>query len=199
MPPPARGRRDEVGRYVRQSLDSDGAIHNSPPACKIVIMITNIETQRLLTNLTPLLPGDWFVGSPTLTADDEEILIVGDLSPASPGAGDASAFREVTRKQRMQIAKQIELATQRSVAWGVRTQGATTIFTSFAIPVMTRLRIGERDALDTLVAGGVAKSRSDAAAWCVRFVAQREASWLADLRTTLEGVATVRSEGPRLA
>ena len=47
---------------------------------------------------------------------------------------------------------------------------------------MTRLRQPERRVLDTLVEGGVARSRSDALAWCVRLVGQHEDSWLAELR-----------------
>jgi hypothetical protein len=52
--------------------------------------------------------------------------------------------------------------------------------------------------LDTLQAAGVAKSRSEALAWCVRFVGQREAVWLQELRTSIESVSKVRSEGPTL-
>ena len=162
-------------------------------------MITNSQNQELLSILNPLIPSGWFTSPLDLTVDDDEILIVGQLSQTSPGGDDPGAFREVTRQERMLIAKRIETATRRSVAWGVRTDETLTLFTSLALPVMTRLRIGERETLDTLVAGGVAKSRSDAASWCVRFVAQREASWLSDLRSTLEVVSKVRSEGPTLS
>jgi hypothetical protein len=61
---------------------------------------------------------------------------------------------------------------------------------------MTRLRQGERRVLDTLVDGGVARSRSEALAWCVRLVGQHADSWLADLRAALRRVEEVRSEGP---
>ena len=50
--------------------------------------------------------------------------------------------------------------------------------------------------LDTLVEGGVARSRSDALAWCVRLVGQHEDSWLAEMRTALRRVEEVRSDGP---
>jgi len=40
---------------------------------------------------------------------------------------------------------------------------------------MTRLRLPERSVLDTLVAAGVARSRADALAWCVRLVGKHEA------------------------
>jgi hypothetical protein len=63
--------------------------------------------------------------------------------------------------------------------------------------VMTRLRQPERLVLDTLVDAGVARSRSDALAWCVRLVGEHEDSWLTDLREALRTVEQVRSGGPR--
>ncbi len=145
-----------------------------------------------------MIPGGWFDGPPRLTVDDDEILIVGTLAAGGPGEGDPAAFREATRAARMEIADRVQPATGRSVAWGVRSGDATTVFTSLGVPVMTRLRIGEREVLDTLLAAGVAKSRSEALAWCVRFVGQREATWLQELRTSIESVSKVRSEGPAL-
>jgi hypothetical protein len=71
------------------------------------------------------------------------------------------------------------------------------MFTTLSVPVMTRLRQPERRVLDTLVEGGVARSRSDALAWCVRLVGQHEDSWLAELRNALRRVEEVRSEGPQ--
>lgn len=162
-------------------------------------MVTTTENEQLLTRLTSLLPGNWFVGAPTLIVDEEEVLIVGTLSDQSPGGIDPIAFREATRKDRMKIADRFEAVVKRSVAWGVSANGAVTVSTSLAIPVMTRLRVTEREVLDTLVSAGVAKSRSDAASWCVRFVGQRESSWLSDLRSTLEGVSAVRAKGPNLS
>jgi hypothetical protein len=50
--------------------------------------------------------------------------------------------------------------------------------------------------LDTLVDAGVARSRSDALAWCVRLVGEHEDSWLSDLREALRHVEQVRAEGP---
>ena len=45
------------------------------------------------------------------------------------------------------------------------------MFADLSVPVMTRLRQPERRVLDTLVESGVARSRSDALAWCVKLVA----------------------------
>jgi hypothetical protein len=61
---------------------------------------------------------------------------------------------------------------------------------------MTRLRQPQRQVLDTLVDAGVARSRSDALAWCVRLVAQHEDDWLSELRDAMGKVAEVRTKGP---
>jgi len=50
--------------------------------------------------------------------------------------------------------------------------------------------------LDTLVDAGVARSRSEALAWCVRLVGQHEEEWLAELREAMTHVAEVRTKGP---
>jgi len=76
--------------------------------------------------------------------------------------------------------------------------GTTTLFTTLSIPAMTRLRLPERHVLDTLIEGGIARSRSDALAWCVRLVGQHQGEWLADLRDALVGVERIRAEGPTL-
>ncbi len=62
---------------------------------------------------------------------------------------------------------------------------------------MTRLRLADRRVLDTLIDGGVARSRSDALAWTVRLVAEHEADWIQELRDAMESVTEVRSRGPR--
>jgi len=41
----------------------------------------------------------------------------------------------------------------------------------------------------------VARSRSEALAWCVRLVGQHEGDWLADLREAIAAVAAVRDRG----
>jgi hypothetical protein len=78
----------------------------------------------------------------------------------------------------------------------VQVGGQRVMFTTFSVPVMTRLRQAERQVLDTLVDGGVARSRSDALAWCVRLVGANQDTWLADLRAALRQVEQVRAEGP---
>ena len=71
------------------------------------------------------------------------------------------------------------------------------LFTTLSVPVMTRLRLPERRVLDTLVDAGVARSRSDALAWCVRLVGDHEGEWIDQLRDALVHVEKVRDEGPK--
>jgi hypothetical protein len=141
------------------------------------------------------VPKDWFVEAPAIEIDHEEILLLGAIDTAT----SPQEFRERTREGRIAIASELEALYRRKVSWGVRRDGQTTIFTSLGLPVMTRLRLRERAVLDTLVDAGVARSRSDALAWCVKLVARHQGEWLAELREALVGVEHVRAEGPTLA
>jgi Arc/MetJ-type ribon-helix-helix transcriptional regulator len=82
------------------------------------------------------------------------------------------------------------------VSWGLRVGDLEELWTHVAAPVMTRLRQPQRQVLDTLVEAGVARSRSDALAWCVRLVGQHEEDWLAELREAMTAVEDVRRKGP---
>jgi hypothetical protein len=144
------------------------------------------------------LPDDWFVGEPRITVDREEIVVIGELPPPEGGdeSGAAAAaqgrigrFREETREARMRIADEAEARYGRKVAWGAAIGDTRVLFTHLAVPVMTRLR---HDA-------GVARSRSDALAWCVRLVGEHTDEWLSGLRTAMEDVAKLRAEGPNLS
>ena len=158
---------------------------------------------------TGRLPAGWFITAPAIDADREEITIVGTLPDPETEAGASDAeraaaaegrmrrFREETRARRVEIAREAEHRFRRKVSWGVTCGGQSEMFTTLSVPVMTRLRQPERRVLDTLVEGGVARSRSDALAWCVRLVGQHEDSWLAELRTALRRVEEVRSGGPQ--
>ena len=123
--------------------------------------------------------------------------------------GRVSAFREDTRRKRMAIADEAQRRFDRKVSWGVRLAGIpdqTALFTHVSAPVMTRLRQPQRLVLDTLVDAGVARSRADALAWCVRLVGQHEEDWLAELRDrdgvggrrTREGSRRLTRSRPRL-
>jgi len=119
-----------------------------------------------------------------------------DAARAQARAGRIARFREETRDRRIAIAREAEHRFGRKVAWGVESGGSQEIFTSLAIPVMTRLRQPERLVLDTLVDAGVARSRAHALAWCVRLVGDNTATWLTDLRTAMAQVEKVRDSGP---
>ena len=154
------------------------------------------------------LPDDWFTGPVEVRRDRDELLIVGSLpEPALPeDADDADrevaargrirSFREDTRERRMEIARELEHLSGKKVSWGVRVGPTEALFTHLAAPVMTRLRQPERRVLDTLVEAGVARSRSEALAWCVRLVGERSQTWLSELRSAMEQVSEVRKKGP---
>jgi hypothetical protein len=159
------------------------------------------------------LPDEWFTEPAEVVVDREEITIVGTLPAPEAGqaegedGGDAQAalaaaegrvkrFREQTREQRIEIAREAERRFRKKVAWGARCGGHDEMFTTLSVPVMTRLRQSERRVLDTLVDAGVARSRSDALAWCVRLTGEHADAWLAELRDALRRVEEVRSQGP---
>jgi hypothetical protein len=167
------------------------------------------------------LPDEWFTEPAEVIVDREEITVVGtlpapeavrveggkggeggkgreDVAEAIRAAaeGRIKRFREQTRDQRIEIAREAEQRFRRKVAWGARCAGEDEMFTTLSVPVMTRLRQSERRVLDTLVDAGVARSRSDALAWCVRLTGEHADTWLAELRDALRRVEEVRSQGP---
>jgi hypothetical protein len=152
---------------------------------------------------TGRLPDGWFAEPVEVTVDREEITVIGRIeepagadSPEDAAAGRIKRFREDTRARRIEIAREAERRFGRKVSWGVRCAGLSEIFTSLSVPVMTRLRQPERRVLDTLVDAGVARSRSDALAWCVRLTGEHSEDWLAQLRAALRKVEEVREQGP---
>ncbi|HEY4948174.1 MAG TPA: hypothetical protein VII19_09765, partial [Acidimicrobiales bacterium] len=120
-------------------------------------------------------------------------------SRSAAQAGRITRFREETRDERMAIAREAQHLFQRSVAWGAEAGDTTQVFTSLSVPVMTRLRQPERLVLDTLVDSGVARSRSDALAWCVKLVGTNTEEWLRNLRDAMQTVESVRRRGPDVA
>ncbi|MBT0770482.1 hypothetical protein KIH74_16175 [Kineosporia sp. J2-2] len=166
------------------------------------------------------LPAEWNEPAAEVTTDREEILVrltvpAPEGVPALKGvadepekddaaaaaraeaiAGGIARFRDETRDRRIQVAREAEHRFGRKVAWAVTCGGETEVFTSLAVPVMTRLRQPERLVLDTLVEAGVARSRAHALAWCVRLVGDNTSTWLTDLRSAMEAVEKVRRSGP---
>jgi hypothetical protein len=148
--------------------------------------------EEITQSFTEAVPQEWFGGQLSIEVDDAEILCVGQLPPGA----SVAAFRDETRERRIEIAVAAESRFGRKVSWGVTTDGVTTLFTTLGMPTMTRLRLRERAVLDTLIDAGVARSTSDALAWCVKLVARHQSEWLAELREALVGVERVRAEGP---
>ena len=154
------------------------------------------------------LPDGWFAGPAEVCSDREEILVIGTLAdPTVPEDATAESvaearsaridgFREDTRERRIRIAQEAEHRFGRKVSWGAQVGDVRKTFTTLSVPAMTRLRMPERQVLDTLVDAGVARSRSHALAWCVGLVADKQDEWLKDLREALTNVEKVRGEGP---
>jgi hypothetical protein len=160
------------------------------------------------------VPASWFDAAPVVRIDRDEILVIGELgAPAAPETGSEptdgvdtdhdvacatqiASFREATRPERMAIADEAEVLWDRKISWGVRCDGHQLLFTTQSVPVMTRLRMDERSVVDTLIAAGVARSRSEALAWCVRLVGQHQSEWIDQLRDAMANVDRVRADGP---
>ncbi|MEM7275544.1 MAG: hypothetical protein AAF547_20880 [Actinomycetota bacterium] len=153
------------------------------------------------------LPDDWFAAPVTVRADRDEILVKGTLSAPSsvPEGEDAarvaatariSGFREDTRLQRMKIAEAAQARWGRTVSWVAACGEVEISFTTASVPVMTRLRFDQRAVLDTLIDAGVARSRSEALAWCVHQVGEHQAEWIDRLKEAMTEVERIRSEGP---
>jgi len=158
------------------------------------------------------VPTAWSAGTPgpplEVVVDREEITVTvavaepdlpegtSEAERAAARTGRVSAFREDTRDQRIGIAREAEHRFGRKVAWGARCGDRRQLFTHLSVPVMTRLRQPDRQVLDTLVEAGVARSRSEALAWCVRLVGRHTGDWLAELRAAMERVHQVRADGP---
>jgi hypothetical protein len=165
-------------------------------------------TEKIRGWLTGRLPQEWFEGPVEVRVDREEITVVGripmpetdesasEAETAAALAGRIKAFREETRGRRMEIARELEHRSGRKVAWGVECGERRQLFTTLSVPVMTRLRQAERQVLDTLVDAGVARSRSEALAWCVKLTGKHADAWLSDLREAMSQVEEVRKAGP---
>lgn len=172
-------------------------------------MITS-ELEAVRGWISGRLPEGLFEELVEVVVDREEITVVGRIpGPAASEASDAeraaavegrvSEFRERTRGDRMSVAREAEHRFDRKVSWGVECEGRRFLFTNVSAPVMTRLRQPERQVLDLLIDGGVARSRSEALAWCVRLVQRNSDEWLRDLHESLAHVREVRAQGPDVA
>ncbi len=154
----------------------------------------------------------WFTAL-EVAVDKDEVLVIGTLAtpalndpPEDGGEPDdarrvaASAringFREDTRERRIVIATEAEHLFGKKVSWGARCDQLERRFTVANVPVMTRLLMDERQVLDTLIDAGIARSRSEALAWCVKLVGANQAEWIEQLRDAVAAVEKVRADGP---
>lgn len=171
-------------------------------------MITSNDSERARGWFAGRVPTQWTNQAIEVVLDSEEIIVSIDLDDVKTGdgasevelsgmrSGRAKAFREDTRVARMKIAQEAEALFGRKVSWGVRIGEHCEVFTHLAVPVMTRLKQPERQVLDTLIDAGVARSRSEALAWCVRLVHRHTDDWLTELREAMTHVDEVKSRGP---
>ncbi len=152
------------------------------------------------------LPDEWFSAPVEVLVDRDEIIVTGTLAlpehiPDGPentetaAAARIDSWRERTRNQRMAVADIAQARWHRHVTWAARCGDREDRFTSAAVPVMTRLLFNEREVLDTLIDAGVARSRSEAMAWCVAQVGQHRAEWIDKLRDAMTEVERIRNEG----
>jgi len=160
------------------------------------------EAEAISAWFAARVPDTWFGEPMEVTVDRDEILVLGPLAETT-GTGTVAArlavvkrFREGTRDARMALAHEAEHRFERKVSWAASCGDERFVFTHLAVPVMTRLRMQERAVLDTLIDAGVARSRSEALAWCVRLVGRNESEWMDRLRQALVAVEEARSAGP---
>jgi hypothetical protein len=164
-----------------------------------------VNIQELQRWLAERLPAQLLVGPPEISVYDDEVVVMLPISAESLSAalGDEerpevnqrliAQRREETRALRMRLARDLQEIVGRPVAWGMRVGDSSALFTTRSTPVMTRLGRAERDVLDTLVAAGVADTRSAALAYAVRAFAAEHSDWLAEVRTAIEQVEQVRA------
>ncbi len=171
-------------------------------------MLDYMITEEVRGWFTGRLPAALFQELVEVTVDREEITVIGrieepelakgvsDTERNAAIEGRVAQFRERTREDRMEVARQAEAKFGRKVSWGVECAGTRGLYSNVSAPVMTRLRQPERQVLDLLVEGGVARSRSDALLWCVRLVQRHTGDWLDELKESLVHVQRVRGRGP---
>jgi hypothetical protein len=165
----------------------------------------NINPGEIEAWLTEQLPPDLRAAPPQVAIyDDEIVLVLCPQPPALPGDDEdarriaermlIARLREESRPLRMRLADALQTRYSRPVSWGMRLGDSEALFTARTAPVMTRLDRREREVLDTLVAAGVAETRSAALAYCVRVFASEHGDWLAELRGVIAQVQEAREK-----
>lgn len=162
-----------------------------------------MDTQELQGWLEARLPEELRAAPPEIRLYDDEMVVLltsAALVSAGPSAEERRTaeerrideLREETRPLRIRLARDLQAAAGRPVAWGLRIGATEVLFTSRTVPVMTRLGRAERELLDTLVAAGVAETRSAALGYVVRAFAAEHSEWLADMRAAIAQMHSVR-------
>ncbi len=163
-----------------------------------------MNTQELQGWLEARLPDGLRAAPPEITLYEDELVVVlagRAVAPAELPQEERRAaeerriaeLREETRPLRMRLARDLQAALGRPVAWGLRVGATEELFTSRTAPVMTRLGRAERELLDTLVAAGVAETRSAALGYVVRAFAAEHGEWLAEMRAAIAQMHAVRA------
>jgi hypothetical protein len=142
------------------------------------------------------IPPGWKARALDVAVDQDEIVVVVGAGDDDLDARRIRFWRETTRDERVAIALVAEKTFGRKVSWGLKGGESVVFFSTASVPVMTRLRMPERQVLDTLIEGGLARTRSEALSWCVRLVGENETEWMIELRESLQAVREVRERGP---
>ena len=87
------------------------------------------------------VPDDWFTGSPEVTVEGDQIVVVGTLAEvalasgadaeakAAAASGRISRFRGYTRQERIWIAREAEGLFKKHITWGARSGDTRETFT----------------------------------------------------------------------
>ena len=152
-----------------------------------------MQSEEITAWLTKQLPPELQIAEPEIRGYDDELVIVLTIDEAEESGAAITRQRELSRGLRMQLANELQARLGLPVSWGMRSGDQEVLFTTRTAPVMTRLGRAERDVLDTLVAAGVADTRSSALAYVVRAFAIEHQTWLGEIRQAIAEVQRVRS------
>lgn len=164
-----------------------------------------MNTSEIAQWVQDRMPAALLASVPEVARYEDEVVVVLPIAaaPAAEEQDDGARRqqeyrqiaeqREVTRPLRMKLARELQKQLGVPVSWGMRVGVSEALFTTRSAPVMTRLGRAERDVLDTLVAAGVADTRSSALAYAVRAFAAEHADWLAEVRAAIAQVDQVRA------
>ncbi|GAC1655447.1 MAG: hypothetical protein NVS9B1_08590 [Candidatus Dormibacteraceae bacterium] len=101
----------------------------------------NANTSQIAGWFAGRLPDGWFTGTPDVTVEGDQILVVGTLPEvdlgsaaaaevkAAAGEGRISRFRGYTRRERIWIAREAEELFKKNVTWGARSGDTRVTFT----------------------------------------------------------------------